>query len=70
MIKSSTTLVSIRSDDYHKIALKHIVHDDVDSALYMSIEDGNGSHIFSFADAYELRTFAQRMIEAADTMID
>lgn len=70
MIKSSKTLVSIRSDDHHKIALSHIEHDDFIPSLQMIIEDGGGSHIFSFADAFELRSFATRILETANTMID
>ena len=68
---TSKTLVAIRSDDYHAIKLSHVEYknDPAVESLTMTIEDGGGAHVFSFADAHELETFAKRLLEQAKTII-
>ena len=68
---TSKTLVAIRSDDYHAIKLSHVEYknDSAVESLTMTIKDGGGAHVFTFADAHELETFAKRLLEQAQTII-
>jgi hypothetical protein len=65
----SRTLVSIRSDEHNAIRLTANEGFGPEPALTMVIEDGSGIHVFSFANAHELHTFALRLMDEAQSMI-